>query len=80
MRLGKELSDMRERQEKIKASLRGTASGTTEQQQPTRSRKMGNGATGPAKPAMGDGVPPTAKTGLSAYITHHVTRAQVTRG
>jgi chromosome segregation ATPase len=63
MRLGKELSEMRARQEKIEASLRGTSPGTTEEQ-PTR-RKMGNGATGPMKPNMGDGVPAAPKASSS---------------
>jgi chromosome segregation ATPase len=63
MRLGKELSEMRERQERIEASLRGTSPGTTEEQ-PTR-RKMGNGATGPMKPNMGDGVPAAPKASSS---------------
>jgi hypothetical protein len=52
MRLGKELREMKERQEKMEASIRGTAPGTGEQQ-PTR-RKMGNGATGPTRASMGD--------------------------
>jgi chromosome segregation ATPase len=52
MRLGKELREMKERQEKMEATLRGAAPGTSEQQ-PTR-RKTGNGATGPMKPSMGD--------------------------
>ncbi|WP_408890775.1 ribosome-binding protein [Myxococcus faecalis] len=63
MRLGKELSEMRERQEKMEATLRGTSPATSEQQ-PTR-RKMGNGATGPMKPSMGDEAPPVAKTSSS---------------
>ncbi|SES70957.1 ribosome-binding protein [Stigmatella erecta] len=62
VRLGKELSEMRERQEKIEASLRGTP-GTSEQQL-TR-RKVGNGATGPTRPSMGDGVPTTPKASSS---------------
>ncbi|MDY7229475.1 ribosome-binding protein [Hyalangium rubrum] len=52
MRLGKELREMKERQEKMDASIRSTAPGTGEQQ-PTR-RKTGNGATGLMKPSMGD--------------------------
>ncbi len=63
MRLGKELSEMRERQEKMEATLRGAALGASEQQ-PTR-RKTGNGAIGPTKPSMGDGVPITPKATLS---------------
>lgn len=63
MRLSKDLAEMRERQEKMEASLRGAAPGASEQP-PTR-RKMGNGATGLTKPSMGDTVPPTAKTGSS---------------
>jgi len=63
MRLGKELTEMRERQEKIEASLRGVAPGSSEQQ-PTR-RKMGNGASGPTRPSMGDGVPTTPKASSS---------------
>jgi hypothetical protein len=63
MRLGKELSVMRERQEKMEATLRGATPGTSEQQ-PTR-RKMGNGATGPTRPSMGDGVPTTPKASSS---------------
>jgi chromosome segregation ATPase len=58
MRLGKELREMRERQEKMEMSLRSTATGTTEQQP---RKKMGNGATGPMKPSMGD----EAKAGSS---------------
>jgi hypothetical protein len=63
MRLGKELREMKERQEKMEMSLRSTTPGMSEQQ-PTR-RKMGNGATGPMKPSMGDGAPPVAKTSSS---------------
>jgi hypothetical protein len=62
-RLGKELRALRERQEKMEMPVRSAASGASEQQ-PTR-RKIGNGATGPTKPSMGDGVPPTAKNGSS---------------
>jgi chromosome segregation ATPase len=46
MRLGKELSEMRERQEKMEMALRGAAPGTAEQQ-PTRSIR-------PAKDVLGD--------------------------
>jgi hypothetical protein len=59
MRLGKELAEMRERQEKMEATLRGAAPGASEQP-PTR-RKTANGAIGPTKPSMGDGVPITPK-------------------
>jgi competence CoiA-like predicted nuclease len=63
MRLGKELAEMRERQEKMEATLRGAAPGASEQQ-PTR-RKTGNGAIGPTKPSMDDGVPTTPKASSS---------------
>jgi hypothetical protein len=72
MRLGKELAEMRERQEKIEASLRGTSPGTTEQQ-PTR-KKMGNGATGPTRPSMGDGVPTTPKASSSRTSARSTSR------
>jgi hypothetical protein len=73
MRLGKELSEMRERQEKMEMALRGAALGTTEQQPPRK--KMGNGATGPTRPSMGDGVPTTPKASSSRASARSTSRA-----
>ena len=72
MRLSKELAEMRERQEKMEASLRGAAPGASEQP-PTR-RKMGNGATGPTRPSMGDGVPTTPKASSSRASARSTSR------
>jgi hypothetical protein len=63
MQLGKELREIKERQEKMEASIRGTSTGSSEQ--PSTRKKKGNGATGPMKPSMGDGAPPVAKTSSS---------------
>jgi chromosome segregation ATPase len=71
MRLGKELSEMRERQEKMEMALRGAAPGTTEQQP---RKKMGNGATGLMKPNMGDGVPTTPKASSSRTSARSASR------
>ena len=56
MRLGKELREMKERQEKMEMGLRGTSTGSSEQLSTRKKtgKKTGNGATGPMKPSMGD--------------------------
>ncbi|HYH96213.1 ribosome-binding protein [Hyalangium sp.] len=72
MRLGKEMAEMRERQEKMEMTLRGAAPASSEQQQVRR--KMGNGATGPMKPNMGDGVPAAPKASSSRASARSTSR------
>jgi hypothetical protein len=72
IRLGKELAEMRERQEKMEASIRGTSTGSSEQ--PSTRKKTGNGATGPMKPRMGDGVPTTPKASSSRASARSTSR------